>query len=102
MKSKLDETGITDTAKVAGSYVYSTGEAAASSVYKAGASGFSAVNAKIDENETLANMKQQAAQGANKAASYMSSLFSWGASAAAGAQAAQQPEEVKVMGNDDA
>ena len=61
-----------------------------------------AVNAKIDESETLANMKKQAAAGASQAASYVSSLLGWGTGAAA--NPATQPEEVKVMpgANDDA
>ena len=102
VKSRLDETGITDKAKAAGGYVYSTGEAAATTVIGAGYAGMTAVNAKIDESTTLANMKKQAAEGANQAATYMSSLFGWGTGAAA--NPARQPEEVKVMpgANDEA
>ena len=78
VKTKLDESGITEKAKMAGGYVYATGEAAATTVIGAGQSGVSAINAKIEENPTLANMKKQAADGANQAATYMSSLFGWG------------------------
>ena len=56
---------------------------AATAVVGAGAAAMTAVNSKIDENETLANMKKQAAEGANQAATYMSSLFGWGTGAAA-------------------
>lgn len=46
-------------------------------------------------------MKKQAAERANKAATYMSSVFGWGsASAAAGDQQPQAPEEVKVSANE--
>ena len=77
VKGKLDETGVTDTAKQAGSYVYETG-----------ASGVSYVNEKIEANPTLASAKTAAAQTAtvaataaaetaSKAASYLSGFF-WG------------------------
>ena len=78
IKGKLDETGITDSAVAASGYVYEKGATAATVVVGAGSSGLAAVNAKIEENETLANMKAQAAEKANTAATYMSSLFGWG------------------------
>lgn len=55
------------------------------------------INSKIDENETLANMKKYSVEGASQAATYMTGLFGWGGAttAAADLQAAQ-PEEVKV------
>ena len=52
-----------------------------------------ALSAKIEENETLANMKKQASAGANKATTYMSNLFGWEQQASA-ANAAT--EEVKT------
>ena len=61
VKTKLDEAGITDKAKAAGGFVYATGEAAATTVIGVGSTGVAAINAKIEENETLANMKRQAA-----------------------------------------
>lgn len=83
---------------MAAGYVYATGEAAATSVMATSAAGAAALNSKIEENETLANMKKNAAEGANQAATYMSSLFGWKneAAAANAPQAAQQPEEVKM------
>lgn len=62
---------------MAAGYVYATGEAAATSVMATSAAGAAALNSKIEENETLANMKKNAAEGANQAATYMSSLFGW-------------------------
>jgi len=80
VRDKLDETGITDGAKVVGGYAYATG-----------AAGVSMLNARIEENENLAYAKATAAKKASEAASYVSGFFGWGSSAAA----AQQPEEAK-------
>ena len=53
VKDKLDETGITDGAKIVGGYAYSTG-----------AAGVSMLNAKIESNENLASYKSAAAKKA--------------------------------------
>lgn len=103
LRDKLDETGVTDrasqaaeSAKVAGGYVLATG-----------AAGVSFVNSKIDENETLSNIKSTASQGAQQAAaaastaakqamSSMTSWFGWGGSSQSAAQPqAAAPEESK-------
>lgn len=66
----------------------------------AGTTGVASINAKIEENETLANMKKQAAEGANQAATYMSSIFGWNATATE-ANANQPVEEVKGSGSNE-
>lgn len=68
---------------MAAGYVYATGEAAATTVYTTGAAGAAAINSKIDENETLAGLKNHAAIGATQAHHFVTNLFGWGAAAAA-------------------
>ena len=117
MRHKMDESGITDGAaaagsyvvdgaKTAGGYVVDGAKTAGGLVVAASAAGLTAVNERIEQNETLAGIKRQATDGASQAASYasegarrastyVSGLLGWGASAQAQQQA---PEEGKVDG----
>lgn len=94
---KLDETGITDTAKVAGGYVADSAKATGNYVYEKGSVGISMLNSKIDEHETLAQAKRAAAEKASQASAYVSSFFGWGKSAAQTQDEPQAaaPEEAK-------
>ena len=111
-KGKLDETGVTDGAMIAGGMVAVSAKAAGGYVYEKGATGLSFVNDKIEENPTLAGAKTKAAEGASQmakgasqvaqgatqmasqAAGYMGSFFGWGGTGSSAKTSAAAEESV--------
>ena len=87
VKSKLDETGVSEAAKKAADTV-------TSNVKYAG----SVVSEKIEANPTLSSMKRSTTQKMGQAAAYMGSLVGWGGSNAGTGE--ESKEETKDEGND--
>jgi len=89
MKTKLDETGVSDAARRAADSVVTNAKYAGS-----------VVNEKIEANPTLANARKQTTQRMGAAAAYVGSWVGWGSGDAAAANEEQNQEEEKQNGND--
>ena len=87
VKSKLDETGVSDAALKAKNAVVSNAK------YAGGA-----INEKIEANPTLSNLKRQSTAKMGAAAAYVGSWVAWGAG---NANAEEAKDDGKDAGNDD-
>ena len=87
MKSKLDETGVSEAAKKAADSVVTNAKYAGS-----------VVNEKIEANPTLSTMKRTTTQKMGQAAAYMGNLVGWGSSNNVAGE--EKKEESKDEGND--
>jgi len=88
VKSKLDETGVSEAAKKAAISVATNAKYAGT-----------VVNQKIEANPTLSNMKRQTTQKMGLAAAYVGNLVGWGRSNAAAGE--ENKEENKEEGKEE-